>query len=62
MILLFSRLTWMMDQSKQLFVYCIIIIIPVYCSQASDASVLVVRINSMRVLRNAKETLIFSHL
>lgn len=52
----------MMDQSKQLFVYCIIIIIPVYCSQASDARALVGRINSMRVLRNAKETLIFSHL
>ena len=33
MILLFSRLTLMMDQSKQLFVYCIIIIIPVYLSQ-----------------------------
>ena len=60
MILLFSRLTLMMDQSKQLFVYCIIIIIPVYLSQVSDVrGPAVKRINSMRLLWNAKETLDF---
>ena len=49
-----------MDQSKQLFVYCIIIIIPVYLSQVSDVrGPAPGRINSMRLLWNAKETLDF---